>query len=242
MQRLDQILLDRAIVDSRSKAEAFLKTTGVIISGQRVHKPGKKFPPDVEIQLIEEPSQWVSRAAHKLIAALDFWNIEVEDLRCLDIGTSTGGFSQVLVDRNAAHVLAVDTGTNQLHPSLHNEPRILSLEQTDFRKLEAGDFQQFDFACCDVSFISQKPILQHLPPFLKPGATIVTLYKPQFEVGREFVGKKGIVKDQARVTLIAEEIVNFAQSLGFIHKGQIDSPIKGGDGNQEYLMLWKWKQ
>jgi 23S rRNA (cytidine1920-2'-O)/16S rRNA (cytidine1409-2'-O)-methyltransferase len=185
----------------------------------------------------ESPHPWVSRGGVKLAAALKAFSIDPAGLACLDIGASTGGFTDVLLARGAARVHAVDVGRGQLHPRLATDPRIVSLEATDARRL-AGllDPDSFDLATVDVSFISLRLVLPVLVPFLRRGATVVALVKPQFEVGRAGLDRGGIVRDAALREASLAAILDLLPDFGLTLVGQIPSPIAGGDGNLEFLV------
>jgi 23S rRNA (cytidine1920-2'-O)/16S rRNA (cytidine1409-2'-O)-methyltransferase len=240
--RLDKLLLEKGLVTSRHKAEMLISDGGVQVDGTLITKPGKKFNPEAEIVLLKEPMPWVSRGAYKLLAALDAWNVEVQGKNCLDIGASTGGFTQVLLSRGSIHVTAIDTGTNQLDDSLRHHPDILCLENQNFRHLSPEDLpHRYEIAVMDLSFISLKLILPLVPAFLTPTAQVIALVKPQFEVGKENLGRGGIVRNERHRIKALEGVKQCALDLGFILEGKIDSPISGGDGNHEYLIQLRWK-
>lgn len=239
--RLDALALEAKLFDTRTRAENYIKEFGLLVNGKNIKKPGKKFEADVTIAYSEPPLKWVSRAALKLIEALDRWDIKPSGQICLDVGSSTGGFTEVLVDRGAAKVYAVDTGTAQLHPSLHDVKEIVSMEQTDIRTVGKLIPEASSLIVVDVSFISLERIFPTLKQYATPEATIITLFKPQFEVGKAFVRKNGIVKDENRVIKVRNRLIENADLCGIKHWKTIDSPVTGGDGNKEYLMLWKFK-
>ncbi|NNE56347.1 MAG: TlyA family RNA methyltransferase, partial [Flavobacteriales bacterium] len=235
--RLDQLLLSRNLVSSRSRAEALIKDAGVWINGKLIKKPGRKFPEDIEITLAEEPMPYVSRGAVKLLGALEEWPMDFHGKTVLDVGASTGGFTELVLQRGAKQVFAVDTGSNQLHSSLQADKRVINLEKTDIRECSGKEITTpADVAVVDVSFISLEKILPVLPHLLGPSATLYVLFKPQFEVGKSHVGKRGIVKDEARVKRVKQSIRNLATELGYVWRGEIPAPITGSDGNQEYLI------
>jgi 23S rRNA (cytidine1920-2'-O)/16S rRNA (cytidine1409-2'-O)-methyltransferase len=239
--RLDALALNAELFDTRSRAENYIKEFGLLVNGKNIKKPGKKFEIDAKIAYSEPPLKWVSRAALKLIEALDRWDIKPQGQMCLDVGSSTGGFTEVLIDRGASKVYAVDTGTAQLHPSLHEVKNIVSMEQTDIRTAGGLIPDRCSLIVVDVSFISLERILPELHQYASPEATIITLFKPQFEVGKAFVRKNGIVKDENRVIKVRNRLIENADLCGIKHWKTIDSPLTGGDGNKEYLMLWKFK-
>jgi 23S rRNA (cytidine1920-2'-O)/16S rRNA (cytidine1409-2'-O)-methyltransferase len=237
--RLDQLLTQRGLFDSRSRARDAIDRGTVTIGGKVASKAGAMVLPDVEI-VIDDPAQpYVSRAALKLIAGLDHFGLSPEGLDCLDIGASTGGFTQVLLERDAAHVVAVDVGHDQLDARLRDDPRITSLEGVNARTLDATHLagRQIRAVVSDVSFISLKLALPPALALAAPGAWCVMLVKPQFEAGREAIGKGGILKDSALGPKIAEDMAGWLNSLGgWQSLGVIPSPISGGDGNFEFLL------
>lgn len=234
--RADLLLVKRGLFDSRAKAQAAIAAGGVVAGGAVVKKASDTLPEDIVI-VAEAAHPYVSRGGLKLAGALDHFGITVTGLSCLDVGSSTGGFSQVLLMRGAAAITAVDSGRDQFHASLRGEAAIRLLEGTDIRTLGPTDFESPpDLAVIDVSFISLDLVLPAVAALLAPAAEIVALIKPQFEVGRAHVGKGGIVKDdtarQEAVTRIAATLAR----LGFEPTAAIPSPIAGGDGNIEYLI------
>ncbi|MCB0760133.1 MAG: TlyA family RNA methyltransferase [Flavobacteriales bacterium] len=239
--RLDQLALQRGWFETRNRAEQYIKEHGIIVAGKRVNKPGKKYTADTTLELTEEPLKWVSRAALKLEKALDHWHINPKEWVCIDVGSSTGGFTQLLLDRGAKLIYCVDTGTDQLHSTLRHDPRTVVLENTDIREAQGQITQQPDGIVVDVSFISLTRILPVLIPLAAPHTQIITLFKPQFEVGKQHVGKNGIVRDLNRVREVALNLIKNAELWSLEHHGTIDSPIKGGDGNTEFLMRWSVK-
>ncbi|MFT5183297.1 MAG: 23S rRNA (cytidine1920-2'-O)/16S rRNA (cytidine1409-2'-O)-methyltransferase [Flavobacteriales bacterium] len=239
--RLDALALKAELFDTRTRAENYIKEFGLLVDGKNIKKPGKKFEADAKLELSVPPLKWVSRAALKLIEALDRWDVKPAGQICLDVGSSTGGFTEVLIDRGATKVYAVDTGTAQLHPSLHNVKEIISMEQTDIRTAGKLIPEASSLIVVDVSFISLERIFPTLRQYASPESTIITLFKPQFEVGKAFVRKNGIVKDENRVIKVRNRLIENADLCGIKHWKTIDSPVTGGDGNKEYLMLWKFK-
>jgi 23S rRNA (cytidine1920-2'-O)/16S rRNA (cytidine1409-2'-O)-methyltransferase len=229
----------RGLSETRAKAQALI-LAGQVFSGQlRLDKAGQLVPVDIELT-IREPMPFVSRGGLKLTAALDHFGIEVAGRICLDIGASTGGFTDCLLQRGAARVVAIDVGRGQLDWRLRQDSRVELRENVNARYLSPDDFaDRFDVVTADVSFISLTKILPAVPPLLNAPALVITLIKPQFEVGREEVGKGGIVRDEAAQRRVVEEITSFAAGLGMRALGVIDSPILGADGNREFLACFE---
>ncbi|MFT4777600.1 MAG: 23S rRNA (cytidine1920-2'-O)/16S rRNA (cytidine1409-2'-O)-methyltransferase [Flavobacteriales bacterium] len=235
--RLDQWLMHRNLVRSRPHAEALIKDGGVTVNGKVVLRPGKKYTPEDTIVLIKEPMHWVSRGAYKLLGAMNAWKIDVEDHACLDVGASTGGFTHVLLDKGAKSVFAVDTGTDQLAPELRADPRVSDVQQRNIRDVQLEDFDSpFETVVIDVSFVGLSQILPEVFRLTSTPVQVIALVKPQFEVGKEFVGKNGIVRKEAHRQNALKKVIRIAKELGFVLRGSIDSPIQGGDGNYEYLI------
>lgn len=235
-RRADVLLVDRGIFESRARARAAIEAGLVVADGVPVGKPAQMLRVDAVVTA-QAPHPYVSRGGVKLAAALDAFVLSPEGLTCLDCGASTGGFSDVLLRRGAAHVMAVDTGREQLHPSLRADARITLLEGVDIRTLAGGLLvPQPSFIVCDVSFISLALVLPALTALSAPSGTLVALVKPQFEVGRQAIGKGGLVKDPAAADAALERIKAQAVALGWAILGVIPSPITGGDGNAEWLM------
>src|SRR5215470_14110798 len=237
-ERLDKLLVTRGMAETRAKAQALI-LAGQVFSGQlRLDKAGQLVPADIELN-IREPMPFVSRGGLKLAAALDHFGIEVTGRTCLDIGASTGGFTDCLLQRGAARVVAIDVGRGQLDWRLRQDSRVELRENVNARYLLPDDFtDRFDIVTADVSFISLTKILPVVPPLLGEQGVVITLIKPQFEVGREEVGKGGIVRDQAAQRRVVEEITSFAAGLGMRAIGVIESPILGADGNREFLVCF----
>lgn len=241
-ERLDKILISRGLVSTRVRAEKMIQETGVLVDGKLIHKPGKKFPENAEIVLMEEEIPWVSRGALKLIRAIDAWSLTFEGLTVLDIGASTGGFTEVALQNGAQKVFCVDVGKDQLHAKLAEDPRVVNLEKTHVRELTVNLIPAPVDACViDVSFISLEKIFPFIHTFLKPGASIVALVKPQFEVGKENIGKGGIVKNKSLYPKVIDAVQAAAALNNLVYKAHIESPILGGDGNMEFLMLLEKK-
>ncbi|HEX5081780.1 MAG TPA: TlyA family RNA methyltransferase [Blastocatellia bacterium] len=238
-ERLDKLLVTRGLAETRAKAQSLILAGQVFSGQQRLDKAGQSVPIDVDLS-IREPAPFVSRGGLKLAAALDHFGVEVVGKTCLDIGASTGGFTDCLLQRGAARVVAIDVGRGQLDWKLRQDSRVELREGVNARYLSPDDFtDRFDVVTADVSFISLTKILPVVPPLLGGHAVVITLIKPQFEVGREEVGKGGIVRDEAAQRRVVEEITSFAAGLGMRAIGVIDSPILGADGNREFLACFK---
>lgn len=235
-ERLDKLLVERGLAETRSKAQALILAGQVFSEEQRLDKPGLLVAPDAPLAL-KEVMPYVSRGGLKLAAALDHFHIDVTGRTCLDIGASTGGFTDCLLQRGARRVVALDVGHGQLAWKIRQDARVEVREHVNARFLSLADFEErFDLAVCDVSFISLKLILPVVPPLLKDKATMIALIKPQFEVGREEVGRGGIVRDEAAQLRVVSEIKAFAETINLQPRGTIDSPIHGADGNREFLI------
>jgi 23S rRNA (cytidine1920-2'-O)/16S rRNA (cytidine1409-2'-O)-methyltransferase len=234
-QRIDRLLVERGLFESRSKAQAAIEAGLVTANGRTVAKASEEIAADANLQA-SAAHPYVSRGGVKLAAALDHFHIDPKGLVCLDVGASTGGFTQVLLERGASRIYAVDVGHGQLHESLRRRPEIVSLENTDIRALSAAGLGDApDLVSIDVSFISLKLVLPPAFALAKPRAQLVALIKPQFEAGRGAVAK-GIVRDRTVRAAISNEIAEFVASLGWRVLGIIPSPIEGGDGNAEFLL------
>ena len=239
-ERIDKILVEREMVSTRARAQAMILARNVLVNDMPVTKAGELVPVDSEIRLKEPELKYVSRGALKLKKALESFHLHPKDLIAVDVGASTGGFTEVLLEAGAQKVYTIDVGTNQLAWKIRSDPRVVSKENYNARHLKVEDFDVvFDFLVMDVSFISIRLILPSMIPILKNGADLVVLFKPQFEVGREWVGEGGIVKDQSHAKEVLEDTLRWATSLGLQNLGMIESPIQGTDGNHEYLIHWK---
>ena len=239
--RLDLLLVERNLVPSRERARALILAGRVLVNEQKLDKPGNAVPGDATVRLLGDDLPYVSRGGIKLAAALDHWNIDVKDRACLDIGTSTGGFTDCLLQRGAAHVTAVDTGFGQIAMKLRNDPRVRLLERTNARFLLPGALgsradPELTLLVMDVSFISAtlliEPVLEAAPALREA----VILIKPQFEAGREHVGKGGIVRDPAAHQLAIDKVAAHLRSLHWEVVETIPSPITGAEGNREFLL------
>jgi 23S rRNA (cytidine1920-2'-O)/16S rRNA (cytidine1409-2'-O)-methyltransferase len=240
-ERIDKLLVDRGLADSRTKAQALVMAGAVLVDEQLVRKPSELFDQDTNIRIKDDAtSRYVGRGGIKLEAALREFTVDVDGLLCLDVGASTGGFTDCLLQHGARRVVAVDVGHYQLDWKIRNDPRVEVREGVNARYLKPSDFdEQFDLATIDVSFISLTKILPAVVPLLNEAGRIVALIKPQFEVGRGEIGKGGIVKDAAQHQRVVQEINAAAESLGLKTAGVIESPIKGADGNVEFLALYE---
>ncbi|MEN9301642.1 MAG: hypothetical protein RL264_71 [Bacteroidota bacterium] len=238
--RLDKLLVDRGLVSTRTRAESIIAETGVLVDGKLVTKPGKKFPETAEIQLVAEEIPWVSRGALKLVAALEHWPIQLDGKIALDLGASTGGFTEVLLSKGVSKVFCVDVGKGQLHPRIAVDERIVNLEKTHVRELTHALIDtEIDILVVDVSFISLTKVIPFVHPFLKNGADVILLIKPQFEVGKTNLNKHGIVKSPALYPEIIESITLCGRTNNLDFVEYIPSPILGGDGNREFLAYFK---
>ena len=236
MPRLDQALVARGLIETRSAAQAAIKSGNVKVNGKAIRKSAFKVS-DADTIEAKAAHPYVSRAALKLKGALEAFDVNPSGKICLDIGSSTGGFSELLVLRGAAKIYAVDVGTEQLHPSLRHESKIISLEQQDARTLTAAIIPDpIDMLVTDASFISLTKILPVPLKFLKRGGEAILLIKPQFELGPDALNKNGVVKDIERAQDAPRLISAWMIDHGFAVKGQIKSPIRGGSGNSEFLI------
>jgi 23S rRNA (cytidine1920-2'-O)/16S rRNA (cytidine1409-2'-O)-methyltransferase len=234
-QRLDVALVERGLCDTRSKAQSLIMARRILVNGQHVDKAGANVADDDELRIEELEHPWVGRGGMKLAHALREFGISVEGKTCADIGASTGGFTDVMLKSGAKKVYAIDVGYGQLDASLRNDPRVVNREKVNARYLTAADFDDpIEFASIDVSFIPLKLILPAVATFLR--GELVALIKPQFEVGKGEVGKGGIVRDETLRAAAVNAVVAFAREIDFHVKGVIESPIKGAEGNVEYLM------
>lgn len=238
-QRVDVLLVTQGLFDTREKAKRAVMAGEILGDNEeRLDKPGTKIPVDTELHLKGKPMPYVSRGGLKLAKALDVFNIDVKGLTVLDIGSSTGGFTDVMLQNGAKLSYALDVGSNQLVWKLREDPRVVVMEHTNFRYSKPADFThgQPQFASIDVSFISLELILPVLKTILVPNGQVVALIKPQFEAGKSNVGKHGIVRDPAVHKMVLEKILNFAVATGYSVEHLDFSPIKGGAGNIEFLV------
>ena len=237
-ERLDVLLVKLGYAPSREKAKAVIMSGNVFVDGQREDKAGAVFGEDAQIAVKENPLKYVSRGGLKLEKAMREFPISLEGGICMDIGASTGGFTDCMLQNGAAKVYAVDVGHGQLAWKLRCDERVVCMERTNFRYMTREDIpDELDFASVDVSFISLTKILLPARRLLKPSGQMVCLIKPQFEAGREKVGKKGVVREPSVHREVIEKIVDFASFLGFWVRGLTFSPVRGPEGNIEYL-IW----
>ena len=233
--RLDVALVDRGLVETRSKAQSLIMARRVLVNGDYVDKAGAPVAADDELRIAALEHPWVGRGGMKLAHALSHFKIDVAGKVCADVGASTGGFTDVMLKNGAAKVYAIDVGYGQLDQSLRKDPRVVNREKVNARYLSEVDFDEpIDFTSIDVSFISLKLILPAVAKFLR--GEVVALIKPQFEVGKRDIGKGGIVRDDAKRAEAAQSVVQFARESGFAILGLTESPVKGAEGNIEYLM------
>jgi len=236
-RRLDVLLVEKKLAQSRQRALALILAGEVWVDGKRITKAGTLVPVDAAIQLRGRDIPYVSRGGVKLEAALRAFRIDVTGLTCLDVGASTGGFTDCLLKHGARHVTAVDVGYGQLHWKLRSDPRVKVIERTNIRHLDAGALPfPLDLACIDVSFISLKIVVPAVLKFVKRPGHIICLIKPQFEVGKGLVGKGGVVRDPALHEAVIQDLGRVFQGLDLHVVGVIPSPILGPKGNQEFLM------
>ena len=241
--RMDSLLVARGVSESREKAQAMILAGEVLADGQKITKSGHKVPPDTDIRLLAKKTRFVSRGGEKLEGALDYFAIDVEDKICLDVGSSTGGFTDCLLQRGAAKVYAVDVGTAQLHWNIRQDPRVVVCERVNARYLSKETVpESVEFVCCDVSFISVTLILPALLPLMMSSADLVVLAKPQFEVGKGEVGKGGIVRDPALHTWTVQKVSRSLVESGFKKPQTMESPIPGARGNKEFLIYVSERQ
>jgi 23S rRNA (cytidine1920-2'-O)/16S rRNA (cytidine1409-2'-O)-methyltransferase len=243
-ERLDVLLLELGYFESREKAKAAIMAGLVLIGTERVDKAGTKVPRDSAITVKGAPHPYVSRGGLKLEKAIKHFGLKMQDVIMLDIGASTGGFTDCALQNGAARVYAVDVGYNQLDWSLRQDKRVQVLERTNFRHMTIDqlDGPRPDIATIDVSFISLKLILPVLANLLSPGGTTMALIKPQFEAGREHVGKSGVIRDPTIHANVLKEVLHTAADIGFELLGLTYSPITGGEGNIEFLAYWRLNQ
>lgn len=236
-ERLDVLLIERGFFDSREKAKAVIMAGEVFVNGQREDKAGSKFDKEADIEVKGKALRYVSRGGLKLEKAVEVYKLDLADKVCIDIGSSTGGFTDCMLQNGAAKVYAIDVGTNQLAWKLREDRRVVSMEKTNIRYVTEDDLpEKADFASIDVSFISLTKVLKAAVNLLNTDAEMVCLIKPQFEAGREKVGKKGVVRDFSVHKEVIKLVINFALSLNFLIKGLTFSPVKGPEGNIEYLL------
>lgn len=239
-RRIDQLLVERGLAESRTRAQA-LVMAGVVFAGEtRVDKPGQQVPVDAPVEVRGRDHPWVGRGGVKLNNAIEHFELDPSGAVAMDIGSSTGGFTEVLLARGADHVFAIDVGTNQLAWKLRQDPRVTVLEQTNARELTPELIDRpCDWVVCDASFIGLAKVLEVPLRLAASRCTLVALIKPQFEVRREEVGKGGIVRDPALHARVCGEVREWLEAAGWRIEGIIESPIKGSEGNVEFLVAAK---
>jgi 23S rRNA (cytidine1920-2'-O)/16S rRNA (cytidine1409-2'-O)-methyltransferase len=239
--RIDQLLVERGLAESRTRAQALIMAGLVIMGDRKADKPGQMVAADAEIAVKGQDHPWVSRGGVKLAHALDVFGIDVAGEVAIDVGSSTGGFTDVLLTKGAAKVYAVDSGTNQLAWKLRADPRVIVHEQTSARILTDTHIPEpIDLVVCDASFIGLSKVLERPLSFARTGAQLVALIKPQFEAGRAEVGKGGVVRDDAVHARVCTEVRDWLESICWPVKGLTESPITGPKGNVEFL-VWAEK-
>ena len=239
-KRLDVLVYEKGFAESREKAKALIMSGCVFLDGQRADKPGMSVSPDTEPEVHKKELAFVSRGGYKLDKAIRVFGIDPAGKRCIDCGASTGGFTDVLLQHGAEKVYAVDVGYGQLAWTLRTDPRVVNLERTNLRYVTKEQIPDLlDLAVCDVSFISLRLVMPAVAPLLKPDAEIMCLIKPQFEAGRELVGKKGVVRDAAVHEQVIRTVLEFMPSIGFSVQGLDYSPITGPEGNIEFLLYMR---
>ena len=238
-ERLDVLLVSKGFFDSREKAKRAIMAGLVFIGQERYDKAGTMVPEDADIHVKGDTCPYVSRGGLKLEKSIKTWDLDLEGDVCMDIGSSTGGFTDCMLQNGASKVYALDVGTNQLAYSLRVDPRVVVMEKTNIRDLDTDSFEKLDFISIDVSFISLNLVLPVASRLLKEGGQMVALVKPQFEAGREKVGKGGIVRDKSVHREVVENVVKYAENADLRPCGLSYSPITGAKGNIEYLLYMK---
>jgi 23S rRNA (cytidine1920-2'-O)/16S rRNA (cytidine1409-2'-O)-methyltransferase len=235
--RADQLLVDRSLTESRTRAQALILAGLVFSADRRIDKPGQSLPDDAPLEVRGRDHPWVSRGGVKLAHGLDHFGWDVSGAVAIDVGSSTGGFTDVLLSRGAARVYAVDSGTNQLAWKLRQDARVVVLEQLSARLLTSGHIPEpIDLIVCDASFIGLAKVLEVPLTFAKPEARLMALIKPQFEAGRDEVGKGGVVRDPAVHARVCQEVQDWLKSIDWCVEGVVQSPITGPEGNVEFLI------
>ncbi len=239
-ERLDVLLVKRNLAESREKAKAIIMSGNVFVDGMREDKAGTSFPETVNIEVKGQNLKYVSRGGLKLEKAIASYGLQLTDKLCMDVGSSTGGFTDCMLQNGAAKVYAVDVGTNQLAWKLRQDERVVSMEKTNIRYVTMEDIgEAMDFISIDVAFISLTLVLEPVRNLLKDEGEVVCLVKPQFEAGREKVGKKGVVREESVHREVIIKVIDYAKSIGFTILNLDYSPIKGPEGNIEYLLHLK---
>ncbi len=240
-ERIDKVLVDLGLADSMTKAQALVMAGIVLVDEQKIEKPSEKVSPQSAIRLKRDTSEarYVGRGGLKLEAALKEFGVDPTDMRCLDVGASTGGFTDCLLRHGASKVIALDVGTNQLVWKLRTDDRVIVMENTNARMIEPRDLPfRPDLVVMDVSFISVTRILPAIKGLISEDGKIIVLIKPQFEVRKEEVGKGGIVREPEKHSAVIESVTEFAKSIGLKSAGLMESPILGAEGNREFLALF----
>jgi 23S rRNA (cytidine1920-2'-O)/16S rRNA (cytidine1409-2'-O)-methyltransferase len=243
--RLDKLVLERGLAPTRERAQALVLAGRVLVNEQKVDKPGTGVPQDASLRLLGDDLRYVGRGGLKLERALEHWKIELAERTCVDVGASTGGFTDCMLQHGAKRVIAIDTGYGQIAAQLRDDPRVRLLEKTNARYLKPQDVgEAADFVAMDVSFISATLVLPAVTESVQQAANsnqleAVVLVKPQFEVGRELVGKGGIVRDEQAQQAAVDKVATAMEGLGFEQLESIESPILGTEGNREFLIHGK---
>lgn len=236
-KRLDQLLVERGLAESRAKAQAAIMAGLVFSNEKRLDKPGTPVVEDIALEMRGQPHPWVSRGGLKLAHAIDAFGIDVAGKVAIDVGASTGGFTDVLLTKGAAKIYAVDVGHGQLAWKLRNDPRVIVLEKTNARHLTAAEIPEApDMVVCDASFIGLETVLPAALALAKPGAVLAALIKPQFEVGKDRVGKGGVVREPELHAEVRARIAQWLPRIGWTVFGEDESPIQGPEGNREFLI------
>jgi len=239
-ERLDVLLFGRGLAASRQDAQAMIMAAGVLVDGKKVDKPGSKVPIDAKLELLSVPRPFASRGGLKLDGALEAWRLDVAGKVCLDVGISTGGFTDCLLQRGAVRVYGIDVGYGQLDWRLRRDSRVILFERENIRTFDPARIPvPVDLAVVDVSFISLGMVIPCIVPMLKPGGEIIALVKPQFEVGKGEVGKGGVVRDPAKQKETVEKVKGFMASSGFAFIAETESPVQGPKGNREFFLRAK---
>lgn len=236
--RLDTLVVERGLAASRQRAQALIEQGHILVEGRAVLKPGARVAAAAALRRVGEEADYASRGGEKLEAALAAFALDPQGLVCLDVGASTGGFTDCLLRHGARRVYAIDVGHGQLDPRLRADPRVIAREKCNARALRREDFgEAMDMVTVDVAFVSATLLLPALVPLLRPGGAMVILVKPQFEVGRARIGKRGVVRDEAARAAALARVRQATEAAGLKPRGAIASPILGGEGNREFL-LW----
>lgn len=243
MTRLDIKLFEDKFFETREKAKNAIKSGSISVNGRVCTKPSFEVSDSDKLAITSETLKYVSRAGLKLEGASKIWNLDFNNKLVIDVGTSTGGFTDFAIQNGARKVISIDVGTNQLHQKLKDNPKVLSLEKTDFRNFNPKDYnltEKIDIAVCDCSFISLKLLAHNFYEVLSGDSILITLIKPQFECGKEIARKfKGVIKDKSIQEKIKNDIIEYFKNIGFTFIDSATSPILGGDGNKEFLAYFK---